>query len=199
MSIQTTSRSQVIHPLSALLASISILLLVSFVVLIASMLAGLYLGTMQLHPNVFATYNAVWPGQTMASLAAFAQHTPEGRIKCIADEAPSKVYPHLVVNVTIGATGVLNHTTYCMSAVDDALFHKIEVVLSDGQVQVLKLFSDTLHHDTLLLYWGAPDAIQRRGDNQPLYLEWNRRTYSATALVRELDSMVTVVTLTAKD
>jgi hypothetical protein len=61
-----------IHTLAPLWVFVSVLLTMSFSVLILSMLAGLSAGSSFLHPNPFAAYEAIWPGQTIAIVSAYA-------------------------------------------------------------------------------------------------------------------------------
>lgn len=170
--------------LSILVLVAAAMLILNFSALIVSTLLGLRLGDALLRPNPFAAYEAIWPGQSIASLEAYAQQTPEGAFPCYAPVAPSNTYD-------VGASALV-----CTSASDEGVFRSMSVTVVRGQVQELTLFSDSLHQDNLFLYWGAPDAITRVRGFERIYLRWYHDTYEATAAVLDADYMVDFVTLT---
>ncbi len=117
--------------------------------------------------------------------------------RCITGASRSQRYIGLEVFAAAGAYEALGQKINCMDSRTDGVFRWMTVAIGDDQVQKLELFSDFLQRDTLLLYWGAPDAIAKSGDDLYMDLYWERGTYSAKASVLEHDSMVKVVTLTA--
>ena len=195
---QSLNKPLLINTLPGILALLAVLLTVSFLVLTLSTLTGLQLGNALVHPNPFAAYEAVWPGQSAASVAAFALGSRQGYMPCVAGASPRKPYASLEVRIAPGAYETLGDKGDCIHAPNNGIFRWMTVAIEDDQVQELQLFSDVLQQDTLLLYWGAPDAIAKAGNDSLLNLYWERSTYSAVASVLERDSVVRAVTLTAK-
>lgn len=185
--------------LSLLALVAAAVLMLSFSALIISTLLGLQLGHALLRPNPFAAYEAVWPGQSISSLTAYARRTPEGEIPCYGNA--NEPFLGLVIQ-PISRTAyadTLSREIVCTANPSEGTFRSMIVAIEHDQVQELVLFSDTLHQDTLFVYWGAPDAITSVQDDERLYVHWNRDTYEATAAVLEADYMVDFVTLTKKD
>ena len=177
----------VIHTVPFFMAFVAVLLTVSFVILIASIVSGLGIRTMLLHPNPFAAYESVWPNQSIASVAAYAQHIPQGSMACVSGASPRQPYSSLDVRVAPGAYSSLGSNIRCMNTPRDGVFGWMTIAIDDNRVQELQLFSDGFRQDALLLYWGAPDAITRSGDDSSLHLYWEHSTYSAVASIRETD------------
>ncbi len=196
---RASSRKLVIHTLPAFVTFIAVVLTLSFIILIASAFTGLRLGNSLLHPNPFAAYEAVWLGQSMASVAAYAQRTPQGYISCVSDALPGQQFSGMEVRI-VPSNG-LSSRIRCMmvNATDDGEFRWMMVTIDENRVQELQLSSDSLPQDVLFLYWGPPNSISRSGTDSLLNLYWERSTYSAMAAIREADSTVTSVTLTARE
>lgn len=173
---------------------LAFLLIFSFAVLILSALLGLQLGSAALRPNLFADFQAVWPGQSVYSLAEFAQHTPEGALLCWSGAAPDEPVPGLTVHVSHDPNYIGDRIA-CTYAPTEGVFRSVSVRVEHGLVQEVTLFSDVLQQDSLLLYWGAPDAIHSIGSPQRQYMRWYHDTYLAEAAVLEGDYMVNIVTL----
>jgi hypothetical protein len=173
--------------LSILALAAAAVLILSFSALIGSTLLGLQLGDSLLRSNPFADYEAVWPGQSIASLEAYARRTSVGAIPCYAPAVSGNTYD-VRVNEII-----------CTYVSDESLFRSMSVRVVRDQVQELTLFPGSLHQDNLFLYWGAPDSITRIRGGERIYLHWNRDTYEATAAVLDADYMVDFVILTRKD
>ena len=184
-----------------LLASfIAALLSLSFLVLIVSTLTGMQLGNKLLRPNPFTSLEAVWPGQSSGSVAAFVERTSEGGMLCFTGSDSNAPYSssavRLEANTIVGVA--LANRIVCSAASNTGTFRSMTTTVEQGQVQELVLFSDVLHQDSLFLYWGAPDAISS-ADSAHLYLHWNRESYAATAAVAEDGDMVSFITLRKRD
>ena len=196
---QAASQGFVIYPLPAFVMFVATLLTLSFIILILAIVVGLHVGDSLLHPNPLATYGGVWPGQSQPSVAAYARRLPQGRISCITGASPRQQYIGLDVRVAAGAYDALGRKISCMNKLDDGVFRWMTVAIDGNHVRELRLFSDTLPQDALLLYWGPPDSISRLGTDSLLNLYWEHSTYSAMAAVRESDSVVKLITLTARE
>ncbi len=85
-----------------------------------------------------------------------------------------------------------------MTDSDHEFFRTMRVTVVDNRVQELVLFSDILQQDSLMLYWGIPDSITGSNNDRWMFLNWNRDTYSAVAMVTQSNSMVQLLTLTSK-
>ena len=193
---QVSSKTLVIHTLPALVGFVAILFTFGFVVLMLSVLTGFQAGNMLLHPNPFASYEALWPGQPITSIAGYFSQAPEGHLHCMLVETGSESYFRLDAISIVGAVTAYQHRTiFCQQFPDNGVFRAITVNIETDRVQALQLISSVLQQDALYLYWGAPDAITR--GNQSLYLRWDRSTYSAVARVNEVNSVVQRVTVTA--
>jgi hypothetical protein len=180
----------------ALVGFLAVLLTLSFITLIGSILLGFSTGDRLLHPNPFVGYEALWPGQSIASVAAFAERTPEGRMACITGVSPSERYLGLDITVIAASSDQTDKTISCRYFPKDGGFNKTFVIIDADRVQEVQLFANSLPEDALLLYWGAPDSITK-GHDQFMYLRWDHSTYIATAQVAEPDSVVKCVTLIA--
>jgi hypothetical protein len=187
--------------LSLLALVVAALLIFSSFALIVSTLLGLQLGHALLRPNPFAAYEGIWPGQSISSLAAHARGTPEGKMLCRSGIMLHDQYPSLVIHFDAGTAygSDMGNKIVCTAFPSEGVFRSMSVTVENDQVQELTLFSDSLHQDSLFLYWGAPDAITSVQDTTRLYLHWNRDTYEAMAAVLEADYMVDFVTLTKQD
>jgi hypothetical protein len=192
----TSSRVAPGYPLSRLAAALAAILLLGILTLIAASLMGLHLGIRLLRPNLFANYEAIWPGQPVSSVAAFAVQRPRGYISCLAGSSPGYKYAGLDLHIEPGIQDA-HDEMICASHSTDGIFHWIAITVNDGRVQELQLYSDTLQQDTLFLYWGAPDAISQSGDGEVLILHWDRSAYSVMASVTKYSWVATLVTLTA--
>ena len=188
----------IIYTFPVLMVFASALLLFSFSLMILAIFGGLSIGNMALRPSPFAAYEGIWPGQSSASVAAYGMRIPQGYMPCISGASPLKSYSGLEVRVAPGAYNALGTIVNCMSSPKDGVFHWMTMTIIDNRVKELNLFSDVLKQDTLLLYWGAPDAISKSDNDSQLNLYWERRTYSVIASILELDSVVKRVKLTAK-
>jgi hypothetical protein len=197
--VRPPGRVLIIPTLPALAAFLSTLLFLSVVVLVLAMLEGMQVGHNLLHPNPFIPYEALWPGQSIGSVADYARRTHKGNIPCYTDSAFDTVLSGLVVysNYNYYVSG--NHVVTCIGDRREDVFRQMLVTLANEKVRELFLFSDTLRQDTLTLYWGVPDAITRGSNGQSIFLHWNQETYTATATINEPDAMVSLVTLIAKD
>ncbi len=85
---RVSSQLFVIHTLPAFMIFVSALLTLSFIILILCIFVGISIGNSALHPNPFAAYEAVWPGQSIESVSAYAQRTPQGYLPCITGASP---------------------------------------------------------------------------------------------------------------
>jgi hypothetical protein len=190
----------VIHTLPMVMLVIAVLLVSILMALMLSILTGLHLGNMMVRPHPFAAYEFLWPGQPVTSVAEFARRTPQGAIQCYARTSSLEDNPGLVLHIVYGndygGQGLGQQVVCTDSQAADSLFRSMNVTLSGDQVQELILFSDVLQQDTLLLYWGAPDSII--DGKAAWYLQWNRSTYTATAMMAKSESAITLLTLTAK-
>ena len=192
-----SSQVIVIHTLPLLIVFFALLLTMSFIVLILSVAAGFGLGNVLLRSNPVAAYEAVWPGQSVAAVAAYAQHLPQGYLSCVSGASPAQPISGLDVRVAPGAYGAMGPEIACTKSLDDGVFRWMTVIIRGEQVQALKLISDGLQQDSLLLYWGAPDALTKSGDQSQINLYWQRDTYSAMASIVEPDLEVQSLALTA--
>jgi hypothetical protein len=195
---QVSSKTLVIHTLPALVSFVAVLFTFGFVVLMLSVLTGFQAGNMLLHPNPFATYQALWPGQPIRSIAQYLQQTPEAHLDCIIQGEPSESYFRLV---EFGAEEVMTTHQYrtidCQLFTDNGVFRAITVTMGADQIRALQFISTGLSEDALYLYWGAPDSFTRC--SRFLCLRWDRGTYSAAAWVNERTSVVQRVTITLKE
>ena len=194
-----SSRSESLTILPVFVVFASALLIVSFSVLMLSMVSGFRLGTQLVHSNPFAAYEAIWPGESVSSVAAFAQRTPQGAMKCISGASPIQSYSGLEVRVAAGAYDALRQKIACTHSPKDSVFRWMTIAIDHDQVSELELFSDVLQQESLLLYWGMPDSITRTASDQFLQLCWERSTYSATASIQEANSVVKIVMLKARE
>lgn len=190
--LQGSNRRGGIYPLPTFVSLIAVVLVLSFTVLLVSMLAGFHAGAALLHTNPFAAYEALWPGLPATNVETYTHQTPEGFIRCITSRAALGGYE----TSPIFDTPV--QQAACMSAPKDGVFQAVNVFVNRGRIRQLNLFSNALQEEALFLYWGAPDAIQTTDNRLLLELQWDRQTYSASALVGKADAVVTRVTLTAK-
>lgn len=195
---RVSSMTLVIRTLPTLVGFVALLFTFGFLVLMLSVLTGFQAGNMLLHPNPFATYEALWPGQPITSIIGYFRQNPEGHLHCIFDESPSESYFILdALSIAAAVTAYEHRPIYCQQFPNSGVFRAITVNVETDRVQALQLISTVLQPDALYLYWGAPDAITR--SNHSLYLRWDRSTYSAVAWVNELTSVVQRVALTAID
>lgn len=186
-------------PKAVLVAAVG--LTIGFAMFMLSTIAGLQLGNTLLRPSPFIPYEAIWPGQTLESLEAYATGLPEGQIACMAGSAHSPGTPYTgetVYHIPENTPSTLSNTELvCSYQPASGLFRWVTVRIKNSRIAQLELLSDVLPEDVLLLYWGMPDAISRMGREQRLNLYWERGSYSAMATVMEVSSMVRIVTLTA--
>ena len=196
---QAMSQGIIIYTLPAFVTFIAVVLTLSFIILIVSVFAGLHLENSLLHSNPLAAYEGVWPGQSTASVAAYAQRTPQGYISCVSD-TPGQQFRGMEVRIVPGPPPSSSKIR-CMkvNAPDDGKFRWMMVTIDENRVQELQLSSDSFPQDVLLLYWGPPDSISRSGTDSLLNLYWDHSTYSAMAVIRETDSIVKSVILTARE
>lgn len=186
-------------PKAVLVAAVG--LTIGFVMFMLSTIAGLQLGNTLLRPSPFIPYEAIWPGQTLESLEAYARGLPERQIACMAGGSPSLGSPYSGVTVYHIPENMpntsLNAELVCSYQPASGLFRWVTVRIINSRISQLELLSDVLPEDVLQLYWGMPDAISRMGRDQRLNLYWERSGYSAMATVMETSSVVRIVTLTA--
>ena len=185
---RTLSSAFVIYTLPALAVFSAILLTFGFMVLIFSVLAGVHLGESQRHPNPFAGYAALWPGQPATNISAFARLATDERVSCLSS-SPSQ---------TGFAFSVAGLDMFCSFTVREGPFRMLSVLVRGGEITELRFFSDKLPEDDLTLYWGIPDQIQTSANRYQLEMDWERATYSATASIDMVDATVKSVMLTAK-
>jgi len=179
---------------------VSVWLTLTFAIAMMSGLAGVSAGNRLIHHNPFAAYGALWPGQSIESVAAYAWQTPQGFIPCLSSESAGLDYDGLTMRHIYSALDDTK-STVCTYSPDDNVFQGIMVTIVDNRVQELQFFSDVLLEDSLLLYWGMPDAVTRFGNDQALDLRWNRTTYQARAVAQpvRLGAIVKTVMLTARE
>jgi hypothetical protein len=197
---QASGTPVTIYTLPALVLFLGSLLTISFTILILSIVAGFQQGSALLHPNLFAAYVEVWPGQPIASVAAYAHHAPERQTIWLSGNPPKKEFPELFMHtVQWAAADPADRSILCTSSPTDGTFHQMQAVIVEDRVQVLTLESSVLQADALFLYWGAPDGITSENSDQPISLmRWDRGTYSGTASVQEPGSVVKSLTLALK-
>ena len=122
-----------------------------------SLLVGVGVGNSFLYPNLFADYEALWPGQSITSVMGYAQHTPEGYMTCISSrKLPSEAYPGLAITTIYAGLDRSDTSLVCQSSPQHSLFRQITVIIDQDQVQEVALFSDVLQQNTLCLYWAHP-------------------------------------------
>ena len=192
-------RALVIFVLPTLHLLLALLLTAITLTAIMSLLVSFRLGDMLARPNPFASYEIIWPGQTLADVAEYARRTPEGHVACQSKTPILNEYPgllHLAIPNTDIYFGPPQPVT-CMDTIETGAFRSISITLKNGRIQELNLFSDFLQQDALFLYWGAPDAIIKGQNGQSLYLQWDRSTYTATAMLTKPYLVVSLVTLRA--
>jgi hypothetical protein len=130
---------------------LSVLLTFSFVVLILSTLAGLRLGNTLLHPSPFGAFEAVWTGQSIASLSEYAQQTIPGHLACLTGASPHQEYLGLAVRVAPGAYNALGQVIKCAAYPKDGMFRVISLTIENDSIQQLEFYSEVLSEDVLLL------------------------------------------------
>ena len=133
---------------------LSILLTVSFIVLILSSLIGLQLGNSLLHPVPVCPYEAAV--QSIESLAAYARQTTQGHLLCLTDASP-----HRTNTASDGPVAVplQQHTqsSHKMRGLSEGRdFGVIGLTIRDDRIQQLEFYPDVLPEDVLLFYWGMP-------------------------------------------
>jgi hypothetical protein len=197
---RTSNRAPVIHLFPVLVGFLSLLLLLTFIVLILSDLVGFRLGNTELHSNPFTAYEGIWPGQSIESVAAYARQTPEESMTCFSSSAPDPNYPGLVVHIEHAEMDELDRSIVCTQVPGDSVFRIVNVTIEDKHVQELQLGSNGLQEDSLLLYWGEPDAIIRIGNSQDFWLRWVHDMYWATAKVEPAQpgAIVRILTIAAR-
>jgi hypothetical protein len=193
-------RALVIFVLPTLHLLLALLLTAITLTAIMSLLVSFRLGDMMARPNPFDNYALVWPGQSLADVAEYAHRTPEGHIACQSRTPILNEYPGLLL-LAIPNTDIFYgppQPVTCMDAIEKGTFRSVSITLKNGRIQELNLFSDFLQQEVLFLYWGAPDAITKGQNDQSLYLNWDRSTYTATAMLTKPYLVVSLVTLRAK-
>jgi hypothetical protein len=189
-----------VNTLPGIVVRLSVLLTLSFVVLILSTLAGLQLGNTLLHPSPFAAFEAIWPGQSVTSLSAYAGRNARDSLPCIAASAPQSQYIGLDVQVApVAYNGSAQAVMTCADYPKDDIFRTVSVTIENNRIRQLEFYSDVLPEDSLLLYWGMPDSITQSGNPQIVNLYWERSTYSVLASVMKSGSVVKLITVTAKE
>lgn len=194
------SGALVIYTLPALTLIIGVLLTLGFAGLMLSLLAGLQAQAALLQTNPFAGYEALLPGQSLTSVIAYAQSTPEGYITSRADPPWTRQYLGRVLNLVYRVSSTNDRPAVCEDdSPNDGIFSKVILIIDADRVRELHLLSTALQQESLLLYWGAPDVVGISTNRQLFELTWGRRTYSATALVAGTASVVERIILTAKN
>jgi hypothetical protein len=200
MSKRESQQGLVIPTLPALVFVLALLLTSILLSLVMSLVVSFRLGDVMARPNPFNTYELVWPGQTLADVAEYAQRTPEGHITCYSNTPVVNEYPGLVLLV-MPQTDMFYMPAQpmtCMDKLEKGTFRSITITIKDNRIRALNLFSDYLQQDVLSLYWGVPDAMTKGYNGESLYLHWDRSTYQATATLTKPYLVVSLVTLVAK-
>jgi hypothetical protein len=164
--VRAVNKPSPMNTFPTIVVRLSILFTFSFITLILSILAGLRLGNSLLHPSPFSAYEAVWPGQSIASLSEYAQQTIPDRLPCLTDVSPRREYPGLEVRVAAGAYNVLGQAIKCTAYPKDGMFRVISLTIESDRIRQLEFYSEVLSEDVLLLYWGMPDSITPSGNPQ---------------------------------
>lgn len=184
----TADRELFIRTVPNLMTFLAVLLTLGFLVMIFSALTGIQLGSALSHPNPFTGYEAIWPGQPTVGLSEYVQGMDAGFVNCFSGDRYS--------TGSFGSWGI--EAYLCMDAPSDRVFRSVQIAIADNRIHDLLLFSNVLPENTLMLYWGIPDSIAASGKYQWVELYWERSTYSANALVNKIDSVVKLITVTAK-
>jgi hypothetical protein len=182
-------RELFIRTLPNIMIIVAILLTFGFLVTIISALTGIELGNTLSHPNPFTAYEAIWPGQPTAELSEYIQRTDAGFVNCFSGDRYS--------TGSFGSWGIERYL--CMDNPSDSVFGSVQVAIADSRIHNLLLFSNVLLENALMLYWGIPDSIAQSRKSQWVELYWERRGYSASALVNKTNSVVKLITVTAKE
>jgi len=197
--IHAATKPSLTNTLPGLVVLLSVLLTFSFFVLMLSTLVGLQLGNTLLHPSPFGGFEALWPGQSIVGLSAYARHTARGYLPCVTSVTPPRHYLGLQVQFAAGAYNGGGSALKCADYPKDDVFRTVNVTIENNRIQQLEFYSDVLPEDGLLLYWGMPDSITQSGNPQIVNLYWERKTYSALASVIKSDLVVRLLTLIAKE
>lgn len=195
---QSGSSRRALLTLAPTMLFMVLMLLLTFALLtiIMSIFVSFRLGDMMARPNPFTRYAAVWPGQTVESMAQYLSASPEDQLRCY-DEALGTQQPGQRIQITDESSQPPENMT-CINTDPDPAFYALGVRIKDNQVRELDLYSQALQEDTLVLYWGVPDSITKSRYGQSLLLKWDRRDYRVTAVLVKPYTIVSVVIITAK-
>ncbi len=192
---RTPKRALVIHALPTFIIFLALMMVTIFLTAILSLLAMIRLENSLIHPNPLVAYEAFWPGQSITSIVNDTYQIISSTLRCYSPMLGDSGYPAgIKLDDYIKLISPYDKLS-CLGNTPDDIFHSIRVDIQDERVQQLDLFSDILQEDTLLLYWGAPDAIQRGTDGRYIYLRWNCSTYIATASIPANGSVVSFLSL----
>jgi hypothetical protein len=190
----------IIHIFPVLIGFLAMLLLLIAIVLILSTMIGFSIGNSALRSNPLTAYEGIWLGQPIASVAAYAGQTSAGSMTCYASNPPEHDYPYLDIYTRNAGLDESDKTIVCEHYPHDGVFGTVSLTMEGERVQELTFLSDRLQENTLLLYWGAPDAITRIGNTQGFWLRWVRSSYWAVAKVEPAlpGAVVRILTITTK-
>jgi hypothetical protein len=182
----------------ALVLSLSLMLMASFMILILISIVG-HSASAVARPDPFVPFRAVWPGQSLVSIANYVQPSPNEPMTCwVADQSLGANSRGIAIQVLYASFDPEDTSFVCTYSLQEGLVSKMSLVIDDERVQKLQLYPEALRADSLLLYWGTPDSVTRVGDGQILYIMWVRDGVRAVAVVDDIRPGAVVRRMTLK-
>lgn len=131
-------------------------------------------------PDLFLSFQDIFPAQPEEVLATYNCPT---RASLPANRP--------AVNHTANACFIFPHSS---------AFHLINIIIKYNRIQETSFYSEYLQVNQLIAQWETPPTILKTGDQRTLTLQWDRGDYLVTAVIPKTlgTSVVRLVTFTHK-